>query len=107
MSSATAFEQALIVASNEQTAQTGSSSATAAMLGTAATATGTMMTAAGFTSSGVAAGSAAAAIQKAIGNVASSTLFSGLQSFGALGGFATMGIVGLGMVAFSFFLDMF
>lgn len=46
---------------------------------------------AGFTSAGVAAGSAAAAAQGAIGNVAAGSMFAALQSAGATGAGAAIG----------------
>ena len=42
----------------------------------------------GFSTTGVVAGSAAAAAQSAIGNVAAGSLFAALQSVGAVGGFS-------------------
>ena len=59
-----------------------------------AVATGTSMSAFGFTSSGIGAGSYAAATQAVIGNVSAGSTFATLQSFGALGGFAGMTVVG-------------
>ena len=52
------------------------------------------MTAAGFTSSGIAAGSIAAGIQSVIGNVAAGSTFATLQSLGATGVIAGLGITG-------------
>ena len=52
------------------------------------------MTAAGFTSTGIAAGSIAAAIQSAIGNVAAGSTFATLQSLGAKSVIANLGIAG-------------
>ena len=42
----------------------------------------------GFSTSGIVAGSAAAAAQSVIGNVAAGSLFATLQSVGAVGGFS-------------------
>lgn len=61
---------------------------------------GTSMSAFGFTSSGIGAGTLAAGVQSGIGNVAAGSAFATLQSFGALGGFvgmAAVGVVGLGL----------
>ena len=96
-----AFEQALIVASAEQAAEAGSTSAATAVIGTAAAATGVGMTVAGFTTSGITAGSIAAGVQAAIGNVSVGSAFAGLQSFAAVGGFATMTVIGFGMLFLS------
>ena len=52
-------------------------------------------TIAGFTSSGIAAGSKVAAIQSSIGSVTSGSAFATLQSLGATGTIATVGTVGL------------
>lgn len=46
------------------------------------------VTSAGFTSSGVAAGSIAAGVQAGIGNVAAGSTFAALQSIGATGALA-------------------
>ncbi|KAG8822067.1 hypothetical protein FRC17_009661 [Serendipita sp. 399] len=62
------------------------------------------MSAVGFTTSGIAAGSLAAAWQSAIGNVAAGSIFAGLQSMGAVGALAgplTAGIVALPLVGFA------
>ena len=80
--SATGFEEAAKVAS------------------AVAAGTGVAMTAAGFTSSGIVAGSFAAGIQSVIGNVAADSTFALIQSL-AGGGFVTMAVVGL----FAFFLS--
>jgi len=76
------------------------------IFGFLSTVVGGIMPLLGFTSSGIAAGSTAAATQSTIGNVASGTWFAGFQSFGAIGGFhllmlggAVVGVVG------SFLLD--
>lgn len=50
---------------------------------------------AGFTGSGIAAGSAAAAWQSTMGVIAAGSTFSAFQSIGATGGFAILGPVGL------------
>jgi len=66
------------------------------------TATSGAATVAGFTSSGIAAGSAAAAMQAGIGNVVGGSAFAVAQSLGASGVFATLGAVsgvGLGVCA--------
>ena len=52
------------------------------------------MTAAGFTSSGIAAGSIAAGIQAGIGNVVAGSAFATLQSLGATSVIAGLGIAG-------------
>ncbi len=52
-------------------------------------------TAAGFTSSGIAAGSIAAGVQSSIGSVAAGSTFATLQSIGATGGFAILGPISL------------
>ena len=66
--------------------------------GTAAI-TGGGFTLAGFTSSGIAGGSAAAGIQSGIGSVITGSAFSILQSIGAHGYFAITGFAGLGILA--------
>ena len=53
--------------------------------GVTLTASPLLIYAAGFTSSGVAAGSLAAAVQSTIGNVAAGSIFATLQSVGVLG----------------------
>jgi len=53
----------------------------------------------GFTSSGVAASSWAALWQSSIGNVCAGSTFAALQSYGATATTATLGSVGLGVVA--------
>ena len=55
----------------------------------------------GFSSSGVVAGSLAAAIQSSIGNVAAGSIFATLQSIGATGGlsWAAQGVMAAGTVA--------
>lgn len=75
--------------------------ATTTVSGAAAT-TGGIMTYLGFTSTGIAASSTAAAIQGGIGNVIGGSAFAVLQSLGAKGIFAIMGFaggVGLGIGA--------
>ena len=52
------------------------------------------MTAAGFSTSGIAAGSAAAVLQVSIGNVAAGSAFAVAQCLGATGVIATLGVVG-------------
>ncbi len=52
--------------------------------------------AAGFTSSGIAGGSAAAAWQSSIGSVTAGSTFATLQSLGATGTIATVGSAALG-----------
>lgn len=67
----------------------------------AAAATGAGMTSAGFGTAGIVSGSIAAAVQSAIGNVSAGSLFSALQSFGALGGFVGLMLTGLlGLIFF-------
>ncbi len=61
---------------------------------TTVAAAGAAMSAVGFTSSGIAAGSLAAGIQSAIGNVAAGSLFAMSQSFGAVGGPVGMMVAG-------------
>jgi hypothetical protein len=56
---------------------------------------GLLLSAAGFGITGVAGGSIAAWIQSATGNVGAGSLFAGLQSFGATGGFVSMIFTGL------------
>jgi hypothetical protein len=59
-------------------------------------------TVAGFTSSGIAAGSVAAGMQATIGNVVGGSAFAAAQSLGATGVFATLGAasgIGLGVCA--------
>jgi hypothetical protein len=53
----------------------------------------------GFTSSGVAAGSWAALWQSSIGSVAAGSTFATLQSYGATAAAASLGSVGVGVVA--------
>ncbi len=53
----------------------------------------------GFTSSGVAASSWAALWQSSIGNVCAGSMFAALQSYGATATAATLGSVGVGVVA--------
>eukprot|EP00979_Chaetoceros_neogracilis_P006529 scaffold1335_cov282-Chaetoceros_neogracile.AAC.18 len=81
--------------------RTATAAAPIVAVSTATMATGVGMTAAGFSSTGIAAGSIAAGIQSAIGNVAAGTGFAGVQSFGALGGFVGMSLVGFGSLLFS------
>lgn len=64
------------------------------MAGGAAAATSAAVTGLGFTSSGIAAGSAAAGVQAVVGNVAAGSLFATVQSLGATGVIATLGIAG-------------
>lgn len=52
------------------------------------------MTAAGFSTSGIVAGSLAASTQAGIGNVAVGSAFAIAQSLGAAGVYATIGITG-------------
>lgn len=61
--------------------------------GTAA-ATGGILTGLGFTTSGIAAGSTAAGMQAGVGNVVAGSVFSVLQSLGAMGVFAGVAIGG-------------
>jgi hypothetical protein len=68
----------------------------------ATAAVGAIMTAVGFGSSGIMAGSAAAGIQSWIGNVSAGSFFANCQSIGMLGGWLRM-LVG-GAFAF-FFID--
>jgi hypothetical protein len=63
--------------------------------GTATAAAGAIMTALGFGSSGIMAGSVAAGTQSVIGNVIAGTFFASCQSIGALGGWLTMSVVGV------------
>jgi hypothetical protein len=58
--------------------------------------------AAGFTQSGIAAGSLAAAAQSAIGNVSTGSLFARLQSLGATGGIIGMLFTGAFGMLFTF-----
>jgi len=55
------------------------------------------LTAAGFTPSGIAAGSIAASVQSTIGNVAAGSAFAGLQSLGASGTLVSSGAIGAGV----------
>ena len=58
------------------------------------------MTAAGFTSSGIGAGTIAAGIQSSIGSVAGGSTFAIAQSLGATGTFTTIGVTGgIGLLA--------
>ena len=52
----------------------------------------------GFGSTGIVAGSVAAAIQSGIGNVAAGSVFSSLTSMGMSGTFALLGKIGLSSV---------
>ena len=77
---------------------------TAAKVGAAAGAAGAAgaaaagaASAAGFSSSGIVGGSLAAAWQGAIGNVAAGSAFATLQSAGATGLIATVGVAGAGV----------
>jgi hypothetical protein len=56
---------------------------------------GLVLSIAGFGITGIVDGSIAASIQSALGNVGAGSLFAGLQSFGASGGFITMALTGL------------
>ena len=56
------------------------------------------LSAIGFTSSGVAAGSIAAGVQSSIGSVAAGSLFASLQSAGATAALGTAGVAGLATV---------
>lgn len=72
------------------------------VLSSAAIAVGAFFTELGFTISGVAAGSVAAAIQSSIGNVALGSSFAVLTGLGASGvlvGLMTAGVIGLGVYA--------
>ncbi len=60
--------------------------------------------AAGFTQSGIAAGSLAAA-QSAIGNDSAGSLFAGLQSLGATRGIIRMLLMGAARMLFTFCLN--
>ena len=62
-------------------------------------ATSGIATTLGFTTSGIAAGSVAAATQATIANVATGSAFAITQSLGASGVFAAMGPIGLGALA--------
>jgi hypothetical protein len=64
-------------------------------VGTYAAAAG--LTAAGFTTAGIAGGSAAAAWQSSIGSVAAGSTFATLQSFGATGAIAAVGSAAIGI----------
>jgi hypothetical protein len=66
----------------------------ATTVGGTAAATGGILTGMGFTTSGIAAGSTAAGMQAGIGNVVAGSIFSGLQSLGATGVIAGVGIGG-------------
>lgn len=66
--------------------------------GAVVAAAGVAGTAAGFTSSGIATGSLAAAAQSWIGNVAAGSVFAQLQSLGAVGGFVTTATGGAGLL---------
>lgn len=44
-------------------------------------------------------------VRAAIGNVVAGSLFAGLRSFGAVGGFIGMAIAGVGGLVSSFFFD--
>lgn len=67
--------------------------ATSAVSGVA-TVSSVALTGIGFTTSGIVAGSAAAGMQAAIGNVATASLFATVQSLGATGVIATVGVTG-------------
>lgn len=87
------FEEAAAQAAAEF-AGTNNSTATVAMAAMGgsllSTLVGGTMSLFGFTSSGIAAGSMAAAVQSTIGDVASGSLFAGFQSFGAIGGYQVL-----------------
>jgi hypothetical protein len=70
----------------------------------ATTAIGAAMTYAGFGSSGIVAGSVAAGIQSAIGNVIAGSLFAIFQSIGMLGGWVGMLVMGGLLTVVSFFI---
>lgn len=73
----------------------------ATIVGGATACTSAALSAIGFTSGGVAAGSAAAGIQAGIGNVVVGSAFAGLQSLGATGVLLTVGLpvaIGVGFV---------
>jgi hypothetical protein len=73
--------------------------------GGVASATSAIATGLGFTSSGIAAGSAAAGIQAGIGNVVAGSAFATAQSLGATGVFAALGVLGpIGLVAGGIFM---
>jgi hypothetical protein len=75
-------------------------------LAAAATATaGAAMTAAGFGSSGIMAGSLAAGIHSVIGNVSAGSLFATCQSIGMSGGWLGMLVFGVFAWGFSFFFN--
>jgi len=57
--------------------------------------TNLMLTGSGFGSGGITSGSIAAVIQSYLGNVASGSIFSSLQSLGAVGGISVFGSMGL------------
>jgi hypothetical protein len=57
------------------------------------------LTAAGFTTAGIAGGSIAAAAQSSIGAVAAGSAFATLQSLGAAGTIVTGGLFGVGILA--------
>ena len=59
-----------------------------------ATTASSIITGLGFTSTGIAGSSAAAAIQSGIGNVAAGSLFATVQSLGATGVIASVGVLG-------------
>lgn len=64
------------------------------MAGGVATATAGTITGLGFTGSGIAAGSIAAGIQAGIGNIAAGSTFAVVQSLGATGAVAALGVAG-------------
>ena len=70
----------------------------AAGVGTALGTAGTV-SALGFTTSGIAAGSAAAGAQSVIGSVAAGSAFAGLQSIGATGLLMSAPVVGVAALA--------
>lgn len=69
--------------------------AAAGMMSAAATVAGTGISAAGFGAAGIAKGSIAAFMQSLVGNMSAGGLFAVLQSFGAVGGFQFMILIGL------------
>ena len=75
------------------------------MMSTAAAAAGTGMSAAGFGAAGIAKGSIAAFMQSLIGNVSAGGLFAVLQSFGSVGGFQFMILIGLCGTLLSYLLS--
>lgn len=79
--------------------------AAAGMMSAAATVAGTGISAAGFGAAGIAKGSIAAFMQSLVGNMSAGSLFSMLQSFGAVGGFQFMILIGLCGTLLSYLLS--